>query len=131
MTAPVRDRATLLASAKPILRAGEFGFCSIPHGQTIPAGLTPLLHFVEDEGTTLIVPIGEAQASGMECQFQARMITLNVNSALDAVGFLAAIATRLAAVGISINAVSAFHHDHIFVPTNRAAEAMQLLSTLA
>jgi len=58
-------------------------------------------------------------------------ITLTINSALDAVGFLAAITTRLAAAGISVNAVSAFHHDHIFVPLTRAEEAMELLSSLA
>jgi len=50
-----------------------------------------------------------------------------VHSALDAVGFLAAVTTRLAEAGISVNAVSAFHHDHLFVPEHRADEALQLL----
>ncbi len=119
MAPPVRDLALLLANAQPILRDGEFCFCSIPHGKAIPTGLTPLLSFTEDEGTTLIVPLDQARTHGFECCFQARMITLNVNSALDAVGFLAAITTRLAAEGISVNAVSACHHDHIFVPVTR------------
>ena len=35
--------------------------------------------------------------------------------------------TRLAAAGISVNAVSAFHHDHLFVPEDRAEEALRLL----
>lgn len=131
MTKPVWDLAVLLANMQPILRDGEFCFCSIPNGKAIPTGLTPLLRFTEDEGITLIVPLDQAQANGIECQFHARMITLTVNSALDAVGFLAAITARLAAAGISVNAVSAYHHDHIFVPVNRAQEAMQLLSTMA
>ena len=128
MPAPIRDLAVLLANMQPILRDGTFGFCSIPHGKPIPSDLTPLLSFVEDEGTTLVVPLDQTRANGIECQFPSRMITLNINSALDAVGLLAAITTRLAAAGISANAVSAFHHDHIFVPINRAADAMQILS---
>jgi hypothetical protein len=55
------------------------------------------------------------------------MITLNVFSALDAVGFLAAVTARLANAGISVNPVSGFHHDHLFVPADRAEEAMRLL----
>lgn len=131
MAPPVRDLAVLLANAQPILRDGEFCFCSIPHGRAIPSSLTPLLCFTEDEGTTLIVPLDQARASSIECRFRARLITLDVHSALDAVGFLAAITTRLAAEGISVNAVTACHHDHIFVPVNRAGDAMRLLSTLA
>ena len=59
------------------------------------------------------------------------MITLTVHSALDAVGFLAAITARLAEAGISVNAVSAFHHDHLFVPVDRADEAMALLQNMS
>ncbi|SDB45889.1 ACT domain-containing protein [Desulfonatronum thiosulfatophilum] len=43
-------------------------------------------------------------------------ITLEVRSLLTAVGFLALITARLARAGISVNPVSAFHHDHLFVP---------------
>lgn len=130
MTLPVRDLAVLLRDAQPVLRDGEFGFCTIPHGEPIPSGLTPLLCFAEDEGTTLVIPLDQARAKGIACAFPSRMITLNVNSALDAVGFLAAIASRLAAAGISVNAVSAYHHDHVFVPASRADEAMRILSSL-
>ena len=59
------------------------------------------------------------------------MITLNIHSSLEAVGFLAAITTRLAAAGMGVNPVSAFYHDHLFVPAERAEEAMELLRQLA
>jgi hypothetical protein len=46
------------------------------------------------------------------------------------VGFLAAVMARLAAHGISTNAISAYYHDHLFLPVDRAEEAMELLQSL-
>jgi uncharacterized protein len=86
-----------------------------------------MLTFREQEGTTLIVTLAEAKAAALRYQFPSRMITLNAFSALDAVGFLAAVTARLTHAGISANAVSGFHHDHLFVPVDRAEEAMRLL----
>jgi hypothetical protein len=59
------------------------------------------------------------------------MITLNIHSSLDAVGFLAAITARLASAGMGVNSVSAYFHDHLFVPAVRADEAMAILDGLA
>ena len=55
---------------------------------------------------------------------------LEIHSSLEAVGFLAAILPPLAAAGIGVNPVSAFHHDHLFVPEQRAAEALAILEAL-
>ncbi len=58
-------------------------------------------------------------------------ITLNVHSALEAVGLTAAVATALTREGISANVVAAYYHDHIFVPevdAERALEALRALS---
>jgi hypothetical protein len=57
------------------------------------------------------------------------MITLTVHSSLEAVGFLAA--GRLAEAGISVNAVSAYYHDHLFVAEHRADEALRLLQSMS
>ena len=97
-----------------------------------PTSLDPVMVFREREGTTLIVP--EDEASGGRpgrASFRCRMITLNIHSSLEAVGFLAAITARLAAAGMGVNPVSAFYHDHLFVPADRAEEAMELLRRLA
>jgi uncharacterized protein len=56
---------------------------------------------------------------------------LTVHSSLNAVGFLAAVTTQLAEAGISLNAVSAFYHDHLFVPHDRADEALALLQNMS
>ncbi|MCG2630145.1 ACT domain-containing protein [Bradyrhizobium sp. WYCCWR 13023] len=122
-----RDLTALLQNMKPELRLGIFVFCTIPPTASIPGTVTPLLTFREQEGTTLVIPLEEAEAAGLNHAFASRLITLTVHSALDAVGFLAAITAPLAEAGISVNAVSAFHHDHLFVPADRADEAMALL----
>ena len=59
------------------------------------------------------------------------MITLNVHSALDAVGFLARVTTRLASLGMGVNPVAGYFHDHLFVPVDRAEEAMTALHEMA
>lgn len=122
-----RDLTRLLADIRPVLDPETYVFCLVPPGAGVPPHLNPVQIFREREGTTLILPLAEAKATAFDHQFPCRMITLDVHSALDAVGFLAAITNLLAAAGISVNAVSAYHHDHLFVPVERADEAMRLL----
>ncbi|MDA9523648.1 ribonuclease H [Bradyrhizobium sp. CCBAU 11434] len=126
-----RDLDALLKNVKPELQPGNFVFCTIATDAPLPATLNPLLMFREQEGTTLVIPREEAEAAGLNDAFPCRLITLTVHSALNAVGFLAAITARLAAAAISVNAVSAFHHDHLFVPVDRADEAMALLQNMS
>jgi hypothetical protein len=126
-----RDLQVLLRDMRPELRPGIFVFCTIPANDSIPATINPLLTFREQEGTTLVILRGEAEAAGLHYAFASRLISLTVHSALDAVGFLAAITARLAEAGISVNAVSAFHHDHLFVPVDRVDEAMAALQELS
>ena len=121
----------LLRDMKPEMQDGIFVFCTIAAGEGVPAGLVPVLTFREREATTLVILREEAERAGLAYQFAWRLVTLTVPSALDAVGFLAAITARLAAAGISVNAVSAFHHDHLFVPDHRADEALALLEGMS
>jgi hypothetical protein len=83
--------------------------------------------FQEEEGTTIILSRNRADADKLNYSSVFRKITLSVHSSLDAVGFLAAIATKLAEHGISVNPVSAYYHDHLFVPASRAWEVIDLL----
>lgn len=119
--------AALLRGMKPEIQDGVFVFCTIAGDEDIPAAVRPVLIFREREGTTLVMRRVEAEALELPYQFASCLITLTVHSSLDAVGFLAAITARLAASGISVNAVSAFYHDHLFVPEDRAEEALRLL----
>ena len=121
---------TLLQNMNPEMHDGIFVFCSVPEDEEIPAPLKPVQIFREREGTTLIMRREEAEAAGLPYQFASRMITLTVHSSLEAIGFLAAITGRLTEAGISVNAVSAFYHDHLFVPEHRAEEALRHLQNM-
>jgi len=128
---PVRDLETLLASMDPTLEEGEFAFVSFPAGsQPHPPPESVICTFREREGMTWILRREEADRRGSPSVFPCRMITLNVVSDLEAIGFLARITTELAARKISVNPVSAYHHDYLFVPTRQAEEALQVLRQL-
>lgn len=114
----------------PRMEDGIFVFATVAGG-TAPSHAAPLMIFREAEGLTLILREDEARRAGIAGTFRCRMITLTVHSSLAAVGFLAAVTRRLADAGIAVNPVSAFHHDHLFVPVDRADEAMALLRAVA
>ncbi|MCX4911713.1 ACT domain-containing protein [Streptomyces sp. NBC_00878] len=125
-----RDLGRLLSGMAPVLHPGRFVFTTIP-GTTAPPGLSPVVTVVEDEGLTLVVQQEEADAARLTYDYVAGWITLRIHSALDAVGLTAAVAQALAEAGLSCNVVAGFHHDHLFVPHERAAEAVALLERLA
>lgn len=125
------DLKTLIGSMQPELQPDILVFATLPLSQDLPAGVEPLMVFRESEGWTCILTQGAAQAAGLAGTFRCRMITLNIHSSLEAVGFLAAITTRLAEAGMGVNPVSGFYHDHLFVPVDRAGEAMIILRQMA
>lgn len=121
---------TLLRSMQPILQPGTYVFATVDPS-TDTAHLSPRMTFDEIEGKTLILLQETAVSQGIDHEFPSRMITLNIHSALDAVGFIAAVATKLACLGMGVNPVAAFHHDHLFVPADRAEDAMAALRDLS
>ena len=118
---------TLLAAMSPSMDEETYVFATVPK---VPNRLKPIMTFREGARITLILTVAEAEAANLPYSYPSRMITLNIHSALEAVGFLAAITTRLAAANISVNPVSAYYHDHLFVPAGRAVEAMKILDAL-
>jgi hypothetical protein len=126
-----RNLELLLQNMKPEMKDGVFVYCTVADNMDIPGTIRPVFIFHEREGTTLVVRREEAEHIGLPYQFPSRLITLTVHSSLDAIGFLAAITARLSQSGISANAVSAFYHDHLFVPHDRAEEALRHLKELS
>lgn len=122
------DLATLIASMRPQLDPVTYVWATV---DAVPDGVTPVATVGEDEGLTVVLAQDQAHAVGIAYEFPCRRITLEVHSALAAVGLTAAFAAALGEVGISANVVAGFHHDHIFVPVERAADAMAALERLA
>jgi uncharacterized protein len=131
---PELDLDRLLASIDPDLQGGTYLFCSLDRGSLdlgqLPSGLTVQMLFREPEGTTVVVPSDEAGAAGLVGSHPSEWIRLGARSDLAAIGFLAEITSRLARAGISANVVSAYHHDHVFVPVGRGGEAVAVLEEL-
>jgi len=117
----------LLKAIQPELQPEEYVFCVVGEDDVLPPHISPRCTFREAEGITLIVKKDEAESLQLGYQYVSRLITLNVHSHLETVGFLAAITAKLAAHGISVNPVSAYYHDHLFVPSHDAEQSLALL----
>jgi len=119
---------TLLKSLSPELQVGEFVFCTLNGDLDDYIRLNPIASFNEQEGLTLILPVDIATKADLKFDTVFRQITLTVHSSLNAVGLTAAIADKLTSYGISANVVTAYYHDHIFVPNTKAELALQALN---
>ena len=127
-----RDLRRLLAGMEPRLLPEEFVFCTVDDGENEAlADLSALATFREEEGMSLVLERTIAESRGFRYGPVMRCISLTVHSALDAVGLTAAISSRLARQGISANVVAAYFHDHVFVPAERAEEALEALRELS
>ena len=124
----IKDLNNLIKNMSPELVEKGFVFCTI--NKSIDMKIVPKMVFREKEGATLILK--KDQADGYKLSYEGTwdMITLNVNSDLGAIGFLAKITEALAKEGISVNAVSAYYHDHLFVPSNKSGKALKILRNL-
>lgn len=132
MPGVIRDTQAMLVNMTPVLKPGEFVFCTTKDADVLSRAM-PLAEgwIKEEEGTTLILAGADAAAFGFDTTMPMRRIVLTVFSALDGVGLTAAVAGALAAEGIPCNMVAAFHHDHVFVPAAMAERAVAVLRRCA
>ena len=116
---------------EPVLDERDFVFCSFP---TLDwdqmRELNPIGIFHEKEGVTFILDTKNAVDKKIDYLSVYRLITLNVHSSLDAVGLTAAFSAKLAEKNISANVVAASYHDHIFVPEEKAEQALEAILEL-
>lgn len=117
----------LLKNMCPVLEDDELVFCSLPHMEA-EEYLTLCQSFtVEREGITLVLGRRLADLNNLPYDLVFKRITLTVYSSLSAVGFLARITSILAAQHISVNVISAFHHDHLYIQSHQAEEVLKTL----
>lgn len=123
------DLHEMLSVLAPEMDDQRYVFSQV-QGEVVPyLELSPVAVIRELEGITLILSESAARGAGLEYDGFFRRITLMVNSSLQAVGLTAAVSTRLAEAGIAVNMVAGYCHDHIFVPAERADDALNLLSS--
>ena len=121
----------MISGMTPVMRPDLYIFATM----TDPDLITELLPkaistFKEDEGVSMLVPLDLAKKSKLAVDHPMHCITLNVYSSLEGVGLTAAVASALGENGIPCNMVAAFHHDHVFVPSEMGERAMEVLMTL-
>ena len=86
---------------------------------------------VESEGVSLVLSAESAEALGVSHEGVWAMITLQVHSALAGIGLTASVSAALAQAGLACNVIAGYHHDHLFVPYERAEEAVEVLHSLS
>jgi uncharacterized protein len=122
--------STLIRSMTPVLNEGAYVFCSL-NDATQLQGVQPLGSFQEREGLSVILPRQQAEQLQLEIGYVAAWLTLEVHSALAAVGLTAAVAGALANAGISCNVIAGYYHDHLFVAHADGPRALAILQQLA
>lgn len=125
----IRELDALLASMRPVLQPGRYAFVALPMDADVGIG-DVIATMREPDGISAIVPEAFAIERGWPVAFTAAWITLTVHSDLEAVGLTAAFSSALGDAGISCNAVAGVRHDHLFVPVERASDAMAVLHAL-
>ena len=126
-----KNLTKLIKYMRPVLDKREFVFSTVSFSERKKLNVNPICEFQEKEGLTLILEKREAEGNKLKYSFDSKMINLSIHSDLNAVGLLAAITNKLAENNISVNVVSAFYHDHLFVSFDKADEAIRLLEVTA
>ncbi|KAJ5089974.1 hypothetical protein N7532_008658 [Penicillium argentinense] len=130
MTTGETDLNRLLASMEPTLDPTVYVFITTKQPLTsLPLDrLQPQFIAQEEEGLTIVTAEPLAKSHGFEeVTFPCKKISLRIHSSLEAVGLIAAITNHLKSFKISTNVVSGYFHDHIYVPADRAEDAMSAL----
>ena len=130
-TRPVKGTKKMIANMTPVLQSGTYVFCSVLHSHDVTEAMKVARGtFVEDEGLSLVLPKSEADRLGLSYETPMKQITLMVYSSVQGVGLTAAVAKALAKQKIPADVVAATQHDHIFVPSKMADDAVQALRNL-
>jgi len=121
----------MIANMTPVLQPGIFVFCSVLHNDDARAAASlAKCSFAEDEGMSLILSKDDADRLGLIYDGPMRQITLMVFSSITGVSLTAAVTQELTKERIPAKVVAATQHDHVFVPSKHAEDAMTALRKL-
>jgi hypothetical protein len=121
----------LLATLKPVLTGPTFVFATFRPNEVIPQSLPIQMIFHEAKGTTVITSRAGADVENIDYQSPCRMLTLEMDSSLEVVGFVPFVAKKLEGLDMSVNFVSGYFYNHCFVPLGREEEAIKCVEEIA
>jgi len=121
----------MISRMTPTVQPGIFVFVTTGDPELVALLLPDAIStFREEEGMSMLIPVEIAERSKLKVDQPMCCITLNVYSSLEGVGLTAAVATALGDKAIPCNMVAACHHDHVFVPSDKCDQALEVLNTL-
>jgi len=82
---------------------------------------------LEGEGWSFVLPLEVVKSYFLPVGLPQRRIVLKARSVPEGAALAAAVPGMLARAGIACNWVAAFHRDYVFVPEDRADEALAIL----
>lgn len=116
------------------LWADNYAVAATDQPPTLPPpspGTAPVAVLVEEGECTVIAPAVQLQGLGIAVRRRRdgyRLITLEGELPLEAVGVLAALSRALAEAGVSVLALSSFATDHLLVPEAQLGRALAALA---
>ena len=125
------DLSEMLQSLTVSVRPEPYVVVALPVDEVAPplgAGVVAVID--EVEGPTVIATLSRAAHEGWPHDFVASWLTLDVHSALSAVGLTAAFSRQLGRAGIPCNVIAGFFHDHILVPVDKTDAAVDVIEAL-
>jgi len=123
----IKNLEKLLKNLNPVLNSEKYFIIS--YNTQIPGAIGL---FKEKEGVTQYLEENYVMKLNIKEKSKPyALISLNNYSDLETIGFLANISNVLAKQGISINVVSAYYHDHLFVPWERREETLHILKNFS
>lgn len=121
------DLDQLIKNMNPVLEDEDLVFCTLSPEEAEEYLLICQGFYLEREGVTVIISKHLADINKLAYDLIFKRITLNVHSSLAAVGFLARITEVLAAQGFSVNVISAYYHDHLYLQSDQAEDGLSTL----
>jgi hypothetical protein len=131
-SAPVKNTRAMIAGMDPIAMPGVWHFVTVADEGTVARLLPDALAMMrEPEGVSLLVSQDVAAREGLLSDLAMAQILLQVTSALDGIGLTAAVSGALTDANIPCNVIAGALHDHIFVPVDVHARAVDILRATA
>ena len=125
------DLKKILESIDPYLVDESFIFMTTDQSLgSISNSLNPIASFMENEGLSLVITQATADKNAITYDSVFSCISLGVHSSLESYGLISIISRELTQNNISTNVFSGYYHDHIFVQSSKAHQALEIISKI-